>query len=82
VQVGRQIYGRTHRGIIKSWCFGVNRERLSDDMRPGDVAQTQGVALSTVLSHVASIRTKTTSASLQDLLLTLARLPGLREAIV
>lgn len=48
---------------------------LCTGMRPSEVAERQGVAISTVRTHVMSIRTKTLASSIQDLVAQVARLP-------
>ena len=52
-------------------------ERLADGLRPAQIARVHGVSTSTVLSQIASLRSKTDSPSVPNLLALLARLPGL-----
>lgn len=54
---------------------------LSTGLRPGTIAQRQGVALSTVRTHIARIRDKTGAASIAELLDMIARLPPLVGAL-
>jgi DNA-binding CsgD family transcriptional regulator len=50
---------------------------LSSQRKPTDIAKALCVALSTVRSHIASIRAKSGAASIRDLVELLARLPPL-----
>lgn len=56
--------------------------RLSTGMRPAEVADAHGVAPSTVLTQVASIRAKTATSSIKHLLCMLSRMPPLRQVFV
>jgi DNA-binding CsgD family transcriptional regulator len=53
-------------------------ERLADGQRPAQIAREHGVSASTVLSQIASLRSKTNSPSVPSLLALLARLPALQ----
>jgi DNA-binding CsgD family transcriptional regulator len=53
-------------------------ERLADGQRPAQIAREHGVSVSTVLSQIASLRSKTNSPSVPSLLALLARLPALQ----
>jgi DNA-binding CsgD family transcriptional regulator len=55
--------------------------KLADGLKPAQIAQAHGVALSTVLTQVAAVRSKTMSASIRHLLGTLSRLPPLRPLL-
>lgn len=56
--------------------------RLSTGMRPAEIADAHGVAPSTVLTQVASIRAKTVTSSIKQLLCMLSRMPPLRQVFV
>lgn len=47
--------------------------------RPAEIARALGVALSTVRTHIASIRAKTGAPSIGEIVMTLACLPPLRN---
>jgi DNA-binding CsgD family transcriptional regulator len=72
------FYGRTHGltgaelGVLKAMCAG---------RRPKEIARQQGVAISTVRSHICSIRVKTQTASIRDLLGRVAVLPPITSAV-
>lgn len=55
--------------------------RLGDGVRPADIASELSVAISTVRSHISSIRHKTQSASIADLLRKLTVLPPILSAL-
>jgi DNA-binding CsgD family transcriptional regulator len=50
---------------------------LTQGLSTVDIAREHGVAQSTVLTHVAAIRSKTSSHSVRQLINTLARIPPL-----
>jgi DNA-binding CsgD family transcriptional regulator len=54
---------------------------LSDGAEPSSVAQTQGVAISTVRTQIQSIRAKSGAPSIRELLRQLAVLPPLMSAL-
>jgi len=56
-------------------------KRLGDGARPADIASELQVAISTVRSHISSIRHKTQSASIADLLRKLTVLPPILSAL-
>ena len=72
------FYGRTHGltgaelGVLKAMCAG---------RKPKEIARQQGVAISTVRSHICSIRIKTQTASIRDLLGRVAVLPPITPAV-
>lgn len=55
--------------------------KLAGGLKPAQIAEAHGVALSTVLTQVAAVRSKTMSASIRHLLSTLSRLPPLRPLL-
>lgn len=55
--------------------------KLSQGMRPAQIAVENGVALTTVATQVAAVRAKTGSASVRQLLTTLSRLPPVQPAL-
>jgi DNA-binding CsgD family transcriptional regulator len=55
--------------------------KLAGGLKPAQIAEAHGVALSTVLTQVAAVRAKTMSASIRHLLGTLSRLPPLRPLL-
>jgi DNA-binding CsgD family transcriptional regulator len=72
------FYGRTHGltsaelSVLKSMCAG---------LKPKEIARRQGVAISTVRSHICSIRIKTQTGSIRDLLGRVAVLPPITPAV-
>jgi DNA-binding CsgD family transcriptional regulator len=58
--------------VLESLCEGVN---------PKDIATQQGVALSTVRSHISSMRVKTHSANIRELVGRVASLPPVSSAM-
>jgi DNA-binding CsgD family transcriptional regulator len=58
--------------VLESLCDGVN---------PKDIAARQGVALSTVRSHISSMRVKTHSANIRELVSRVAALPPISSAM-
>jgi len=58
--------------VLKSLCRGV---------RPAEIARTQNVALSTVRTHVGSIRSKTSVPSIGALVRTVSMLPPIVSAL-
>ena len=52
--------------------------KLSSGLRAADIATARGVALSTVLTQISSLRSKTLAASVRELLCMVSRLPPLR----
>jgi DNA-binding CsgD family transcriptional regulator len=54
---------------------------LCNGMRPGDIAQRQGVAISTVRTQISSIRMKTESESIRQLVRRVAVLPPLMSVL-
>ena len=56
-------------------------EALCTGARPAEVAATKGVALSTVRSHISSLRAKTGAPSIRDLVRQVAVLPPLVSAL-
>jgi DNA-binding CsgD family transcriptional regulator len=72
------FYARTHGltsaelSVLKSMCAG---------LKPKEIARRQGVAISTVRSHICSIRIKTQTGSIRDLLGRVAVLPPITPAV-
>jgi DNA-binding CsgD family transcriptional regulator len=72
------FYARTHGltgaelGVLKAMCGG---------LEPKEIARLQGVAISTVRSHIGSIRMKTQTGSIRDLLGRVAVLPPITPAV-
>jgi len=62
----------TETSVLKGMCGG---------MRPKEIAREQGVAISTVRSHICSIRIKTQTASIRDLVNHVAALPPITPAM-
>ncbi len=58
--------------VLKRICVG---------LKPKEVAREQGVAISTVRSHICSIRTKTQTGSIRELLNRIAVLPPITPVI-
>lgn len=58
--------------VLKRICIG---------LKPKEVAREQGVAISTVRSHICSIRTKTQTGSIRELLNRVAVLPPITPVI-
>jgi DNA-binding CsgD family transcriptional regulator len=56
-------------------------QQLCDGCPPGEIAERQGVAIATVRSQIASIRTKTDTANIGDLIHRVARLPPIRSTL-
>jgi DNA-binding CsgD family transcriptional regulator len=72
------FYARTHGltgaelNVLKSMCAG---------LKPKEIARRQGVAISTVRSHICSIRVKTQTGSIRELLGRVAVLPPITPAV-
>ena len=72
------FYARTHgltaaeSSVLQAICAG---------MKPKEIAHHQGVAISTVRSHICSIRTKTQTSSIRDLANRIAVLPPITPAM-
>lgn len=72
------FYARTHgltgaeMTVLKAICGG---------LQPKDVAREQGVAISTVRSHICSIRTKTQTGSIRELVNRVAVLPPITPVV-
>lgn len=72
------FYARTHGltsaelSVLKAMCAG---------LKPKEIARRQGVAISTVRSHICSIRIKTQTGSIRDLLSRVAVLPPITPAV-
>ena len=72
------FYARTHgltsaeASVLKAMCAG---------LKPKEIARHQGVAISTVRSHICSIRIKTQTGSIRDLLGRVAVLPPITPAV-
>ncbi|HEX6707718.1 MAG TPA: helix-turn-helix transcriptional regulator [Albitalea sp.] len=72
------FYARTHgltgaeTSVLRSICGG---------MKPKEIARAQGVAISTVRSHICSIRTKTQTSSIRELANRIAVLPPITPAM-
>lgn len=62
----------TETQVLKGLCAGA---------RPAEVAQTQGVRLSTVRTQIGSIRAKTGAPTLRDLVQQVARLPPMTTSL-
>jgi DNA-binding CsgD family transcriptional regulator len=58
--------------VLKGMCGG---------LKPKEVARQQGVAISTVRSHICSIRIKTNTGSIRELLNRVAVLPPITSAV-
>lgn len=56
-------------------------KRMAGGLKPKEVAREQGVAISTVRSHICSIRNKTQTGSIRDLLNRVAALPPITPLI-
>ncbi|WP_124540999.1 helix-turn-helix transcriptional regulator [Piscinibacter terrae] len=56
-------------------------QRMCVGLKPKEVAKEQGVAISTVRSHICSIRTKTQTGSIRELLNRIAVLPPITPVI-
>ena len=56
-------------------------KRIAGGLKPKEVAREQGVAISTVCSHICSIRTKTQTGSIRELLNRVATLPPITPVI-
>lgn len=56
-------------------------QRMCVGLKPKEVAKEQGVAISTVRSHICSIRTKTQTGSIGELLNRISVLPPITPAI-
>jgi len=50
-------------------------------VQPSDIAEKLGVALSTVRTHIGTIRAKTGASSVKELLHRVAQLPPMRHAL-
>ena len=72
------FFARTHRltsaetTVLEALCRG---------LRPQQIACQQGVAISTVRTQVSSIRAKTQTGSMRELVQTLSTLPPLTPAM-
>lgn len=72
------FYARTHGltgaelNVLKAMCTG---------LKPKEIARRQGVAISTVRSHICSIRVKTQTGSIRELLGRVAVLPPITPAV-
>ena len=72
------FYARNHRltgaetQVLKGLCSG---------LRPKEIAQQRSVAISTIRSHIGSIRQKTQTASIRDLVNRVASLPPITPAV-
>lgn len=72
------FYARTHgltgaeTIVLKAMCSG---------LKPKEIARRQGVAISTVRSHICSIRVKTQTGSIRELLGRVAVLPPITPAV-
>lgn len=78
----RELTGSVELQMFASSCGLTGTEhRVLDQLTQGlstvDIARRNGVAQSTVLTHVAAIRSKTSSRSVRQLINTLARIPPL-----
>lgn len=56
-------------------------EVLCEGLEPSEAAQRQGVALSTVRTHIAAIRAKAGVSSVRSLILEMAKLPPIMHAL-
>lgn len=56
-------------------------QSLSNGLRPKDIAQRQGVAVSTVRTHLRSLRSKTGAPSIRELLRQVSTLPPMLSAL-
>lgn len=56
-------------------------KRICGGLKPKEVAREQGVAISTVRSHICSIRTKTQTGSIRELLNRVAVLPPITPVL-
>jgi DNA-binding CsgD family transcriptional regulator len=56
-------------------------EVLCEGLEPSEAAQRQGVALSTVRTHIAAIRAKPGVSSVRSLILEMAKLPPIMHAL-
>jgi len=56
-------------------------KRICDGMKPKEIARENSVAISTVRSHICSIRIKTQTASIRDLVNRVALLPPMTPAV-
>lgn len=56
-------------------------QRLSEGLRPAEIATANGVAITTVLSQVAALRAKTSTTSMQQMLRRVSRLPTMRARV-
>lgn len=72
-----QMFASRHR---LTHAEGEVLRKLALGSRAADIAAAHGVALSTVLTQVAALRSKTLASSVRDVLAMLARLPPLRCA--
>lgn len=54
---------------------------LCEGLQPQEIAERQGVAIATVRTQIACIRTKTDTASIAALIQRIARLPPIRSAL-
>ena len=54
---------------------------LCDGLQPTEIAQLHGVAITTVRTQIASIRTKTDAPTVGELIQRIARLPPIRSAL-
>lgn len=74
-----QMFAMLHR---LSTAEGQVLRHICHGHRPSAIADLQGTAVSTVLSHLSAIRSKTDCTSVQDLLRKVARLPPIRPLIL
>ena len=58
--------------VLKDLCNG---------MKPKEIARQQGVAISTVRSHICSIRAKTRTGSIRDLVSSVSVLPPITPVV-
>ena len=56
-------------------------QALCDGLRPKDAARQFGVAVSTIRTQISSIRTKTQTASIRDLVFRVTTLPPITLAM-
>jgi DNA-binding CsgD family transcriptional regulator len=73
-----QLFASRH-GLTYAECEVLRK--LSCGLKPAEIAQAHGVAISTVLTQVAAVRAKTVCSSVRQLLSRLSRLPQLRSAL-
>jgi DNA-binding CsgD family transcriptional regulator len=71
-------FARAH-GLTPTECRVLHA--LCDGVQPSDIAEMLGVALSTVRTHIGTIRAKTGASSVKELLHRVAQLPPMRHAL-